>query len=103
MPQHVYPACHELRGAQTPALLRNPDYEAQLFILVAPRRDMMDGEPEMLTVVRNSLRSSRACGKQIVLGHMDNWCPGWESNPSGGLILRKLLILRNSKMEKNYK
>src|SRR5690349_24734893 len=81
MPQHVYPACHELRGAQTPAILRNPDYEAQLFILVAPRRDMMDGEPEMLTVVRNSLRSSRACGKQIALGHMDNWCPGWESNP----------------------
>src|SRR6267142_4911748 len=31
------------------------------------------------------------------------WCPGWESNPSGGLILRKLLILRNSKMEKNHK
>ena len=31
------------------------------------------------------------------------WCPGWESNLSGGLILRKLLILRNSKMEKNYK
>src|SRR5260370_34342797 len=29
--------------------------------------------------------------------------PGWESNPSGGLILRKLLILRNSKMEKNHK
>src|SRR6266446_5457710 len=29
--------------------------------------------------------------------------PGWESNPLGGLILRKLLILRNSKMEKNCK
>src|SRR5713226_6232741 len=32
-----------------------------------------------------------------------NWCPGWESNPSGGLILRKLLIPRNNKMEKNHK
>ncbi len=30
-------------------------------------------------------------------------CPGWESNPSRGLILRKLLILRNNKMEKNHK
>ena len=29
--------------------------------------------------------------------------PGWESNPSGGLILRKLLIPRNNKMEKNHK
>jgi hypothetical protein len=31
------------------------------------------------------------------------WCPGWESNPSGELILRKLLILRNGKMEKHNK
>src|SRR5258708_40325270 len=28
---------------------------------------------------------------------------GWESNAPGGLILRKLLILRNGKMEKNHK
>jgi hypothetical protein len=27
----------------------------------------------------------------------------WESNPSGGLILRKLLIPRNNKMEENHK
>ena len=27
----------------------------------------------------------------------------WESNPSGGLILRKLLTPRNNKMEKNHK
>ena len=32
-----------------------------------------------------------------------NWCPGWESNSSGGLILRKLLILRNSQTAKNPK
>ena len=32
-----------------------------------------------------------------------NWCPGWESNPSGALILRNLLILRKSKTEKNDK
>src|SRR5712664_658652 len=32
-----------------------------------------------------------------------NWCPGWESNPPRGLILRKLLILQNGKMEKNHK
>ena len=29
--------------------------------------------------------------------------PGLESNPSGGLILRKLLIPRNNKMEKTAK
>src|SRR6266481_6902321 len=31
------------------------------------------------------------------------WCPGWESNPSGGLMLRNLLIPRNSITEKNHK
>src|SRR5260370_28501635 len=32
-----------------------------------------------------------------------DWCPGWESNSSGGLILRKLLILRNSQTAKKHK
>src|SRR5271163_4992046 len=31
------------------------------------------------------------------------WGPGWESNPSGGLILRNLLILGNAKMERSCK
>jgi peptide methionine sulfoxide reductase MsrB len=31
------------------------------------------------------------------------WCPGWELNAQEGLTPRNLLILRNTKTEKNHK
>src|SRR5439155_9929066 len=42
-----------------------------------------------------------ALGRVTFIGELEP--PGLDSNPSGGLMLRKLLILRNSKMEKNHK
>src|SRR5713101_2432648 len=47
--------------------------------------------------------SGAIIGSILVCWYRLPWARGWESNPSGGLILRKLLILRNSKMEKNHK
>jgi hypothetical protein len=39
----------------------------------------------------------------VIFDGGETMVPGWESNPSGGLILRNLLILRKSKTEKNRK
>src|SRR5229473_854503 len=50
---------------------------------------------------RSNWRLPTDCGRVTLIG--DQKPPGSESNPSGGLILCKFLILRNDKIVKNHK
>ncbi len=51
--------------------------------------------PPMFSQRKGEVSASRSLisVETLDLCQRKDWCPGWESNPLGGLILRKLLIL----------